>query len=95
MRVLFLDELQAIRAQCAGPWAIAGDFNLIYRSEDKKNANVDQAMMGRFSRLLNEVELKEIALVGRKFTWSNERSGPTLVRLDSVLHHGLGGPIPR
>jgi hypothetical protein len=42
-------------------------------------------MMGRFRRFLDEVEVKEIPLLGRKYTWSNERSSPTLVRLDQAF----------
>lgn len=42
-------------------------------------------MMGRFRRLLNDVELQEIPLLGRKYTWSNEREAPTLVRLYRVF----------
>ena len=41
--------------------------------------------MGRFRHFLNELELKEIALLGVKYTWSNEREAPTLVRLDRVF----------
>jgi hypothetical protein len=35
-----------------------------------------------FRRCLNELKLKESQLIGRRFTWSNERSSPTLVKLD-------------
>ncbi|XP_071678288.1 uncharacterized protein [Lolium perenne] len=38
--------------------------------------------MGQFRRCLNELELKESTLIGCKYTWSNERSSPTLVKLD-------------
>jgi hypothetical protein len=38
--------------------------------------------MARFRRLVNDLELKESALVGRRFTWSNERTSPTLERID-------------
>jgi len=41
--------------------------------------------MGRFRRFVNEMELKEIPLLGRRYTWSNERASPTLVKLDRVL----------
>jgi exonuclease III len=81
----FLQELRDVRETCAGPWVIAGDFNQIYNSEDKNNANINRAMMGRFRRLIHDLELKEIPLVGRKFTWSNERNVPTLVKLDHVF----------
>ena len=42
-------------------------------------------MMGRFRRFVNDLELKEIQLLGRRYTWSNERDSPTLVKLDRVL----------
>lgn len=60
------------------------DFNLIYSAEDKNNTNLGRAMMGRFRRFLNDFQLREVALMGRKYTWSNEK-GPTLVRLDGVF----------
>lgn len=28
-KILFLEELEAIRDACPGPWAVTGDFNLI------------------------------------------------------------------
>ena len=84
-KVLFLQELRNIRALCNGPWLLGGDFNLIYQAADKNNANLDRAMMGRFRRFLDDNDLKEIPLLGRKYTWSNERRSPTLVRLDRAF----------
>jgi hypothetical protein len=37
----FLQELGEVRNECVGPWIIAGDFNMIYRAEDKNNSNVN------------------------------------------------------
>jgi thiamine monophosphate kinase len=62
-----------------------GDFNLIYQAEDKSNSNMDRAMKGHFQCFINNLELHELPLLGRRFTWSNEREAPTLVRLDRVL----------
>jgi exonuclease III len=64
---------------------VAGDFNLIYRDEDKNNTNYNSAMMGRFRRLINDLALKKIPLRGRKYTWSNQQNSPTLVKSDRVL----------
>jgi hypothetical protein len=58
---------------------------MIYQAADKNNANLNRALMGRFQRFLDDCLLKEIPLHGRKFTWSNERFSPTLVRLDRVF----------
>jgi hypothetical protein len=41
--------------------------------------------MGRFRGFVNSMELKEILLIGRRFTWSNQREVPTLVKLDHVF----------
>jgi hypothetical protein len=38
--------------------------------------------MGMFRRCVNDLELREVPLLGRRFTWSNERASPTLVKLD-------------
>ena len=84
-KIAFLAELRGIRATHPGPWALCGDFNMIYRDEDKNNGNLNRRMMGRFRRFLNDSELKEIYLHGRRYTWSNEREVPTLVRLDRVF----------
>ena len=64
---------------------LAEDFNMIYCSKDKNNENINRAMMGRFRCFVNDLELKEIPLLGRRYTWSNGRDSPTLVKLDRVL----------
>jgi hypothetical protein len=74
---------------------VAGDFNLIYKAEDKNNTNYNGAMMGRFRRLIDDLALKEMPLHGRKFTWSNQQDNPTLVRLDSLPYSFLGRGIPQ
>jgi hypothetical protein len=64
---------------------LARDFILIYKDEDKNNANFNRAMMGHFRKLINDLSLKELRLHGRKYTWSNQQDSPTLVKLDRVL----------
>ena len=57
-KLAFLDELREVRSYCHGPWMLAGDFNMIYCSEDKNNENINRASMGCFRRLVIELELK-------------------------------------
>jgi len=84
-KILFIQEIRTVRAACPGPWLLLGDFNLITNSEDKNSGTVNRAMMGRFRRLISDLELKDLPLLGRKFTWSNRQDSPTLVKLDRVL----------
>lgn len=58
---------------------------MIYRAADKNNSNLNRAMMGRFRQFLNDLHLKEVKLLGRRYTWTNDRVSPTLVRLDHVF----------
>jgi len=48
-----------------------------------------------FNQIINTHELKEMKLVGTKFTWSNNIHDPTLEKLDSSNLWILGtGPSP-
>jgi len=78
----FLDELREFRAVAGGPWLLCGDFNMIYRAQDKNNDRLDRRCMRRFRRFLSELLLEEIEIQGRRFTWSSETTEPTLVLLD-------------
>jgi exonuclease III len=84
-KIEFLQELRDLRPLCTGPWMLCGDFNLIYRDEDKNNDRLDRRMMARFRRCINDLALKEVYLNGRRYTWTNGQDPPTLVLLDRVL----------
>jgi exonuclease III len=84
-KISFLQELRNVREGCNGPWVVAGDFNLIYKTSNKNNNNFNRAMMGCFRSFINDLALKEVPLHGRRFTWSNQQVEPILVRLDMVL----------
>ncbi|CAD6205347.1 unnamed protein product [Miscanthus lutarioriparius] len=85
------NDKQAFLAELIGcqpgsrPWLCLGDFNLIYEAQDKNNNNINRAHMRRFRQALDASELMEIKLQNRKYTWSNGRRNPTLVKLDRVF----------
>jgi hypothetical protein len=81
----FLEELAHFRDASPGLWLICGDFNMIYRAQDKSNGRLDRRCMRRFRNFLNHCHLEEIELAGRRFTWSNERVAPTLELLDRTF----------
>lgn len=53
---------------CEGSWIICGDFNLIFRLEDKNNSNINRTLLVNLRSLINSLDLKEITLLGRKLT---------------------------
>lgn len=84
-KVDFLQELVEIRDLHAGPWVVLGEFNLLVNPEDKSNNLINRRMMARFRTKLNTLELKELYLNGRRYTWSNERVEATLEKIDRVF----------
>lgn len=83
---MFLRELRRLRQHAPEKWVIMGDFNMIYKEQDKSNDRLDRRLMLRFRRTLNHLEVKEIDMVGRRFTWTNNQQSPTLTRIDRVFY---------
>jgi hypothetical protein len=81
----FLEEISAAKPPQGTGWLLLGDFNLIYKSEDKNNTKLDLPLMRHFWDSLNNCDLTEFPLQNRKFTWSNEISNPSLAKLDRVF----------
>jgi exonuclease III len=84
-KLIFLDELQDIRAAHVGPWLLCGDFNLIYKASDKNNAKLNRCLMRVFRSFLQETELAKLHLHGRLYTWSSEQVHPPLSRIDRAF----------
>jgi exonuclease III len=81
----FLVELQELCLVRLGPWLLVGDFNMIYRAEDKNNNRLHRRTMVQFRQFLNEALFKELHCDGCLFTWSNERLHPTLECIDRAF----------
>ena len=81
----FLQELRGLHAAYQRAWPVCGDFNLIHLAQDKNNGRLNLREMRRFRAVLQELELAELHLNGRLFTWSNERRHPTLERIDRAF----------
>ena len=58
---------------------------MIYQAANKSNDRLDRREMRRFKNFINQAQLQEVSLLGRRFTWSSERQRPTLERLDRCL----------
>jgi exonuclease III len=89
-KMAFLDEIKNLRQSMQGQdeWLLCGDFNLIYKAEDKNNSRLNKRLMGKFRFVLQELELRELPLNGRKFTWvsnQNHQVQPTMSRIDRVF----------
>jgi len=77
-KMLFMDEIKQLNPSMRASWMLLGDFNLIYRASDKNNPNVNRRLMNKFKSIIDELEIKELHLHGRRFTWTSETDDPTI-----------------
>jgi hypothetical protein len=81
----FMQEVRQIKNLVQDRWMVLGDFNLISPAADKSNSNINLRLMGQFRDLIQDLELIDYPLIGRKFTWSSTRDISTHTRIDRVL----------
>jgi hypothetical protein len=67
------------------PVLVGGDFNIIRRKEEKNNDNFDTRWPFIFNAIIESLDLRELALSSRQFTWANCRDTPTYEKLDRIL----------
>lgn len=84
-KAAFLDELKVLQQTCFSPWLLCGDFNLILQDSDKNNGRLHRSWLRRFRSTIDDLQLAELHLNGRLYTWSSERLRPTLERLDQAF----------
>ena len=81
----FLAELVRICEQSSKPLLIGVYFNILRRKEDKSNENFNSTWPFLFNAIIESLELKEIHLFGRQYTWASRRDTPTYEKLDRIL----------
>jgi hypothetical protein len=81
----FLSELVRMCDSEILPKLLAGDFNIMRKPEEKNNSTFHPRWPSIFNAIIDHLDLREIVLSGRQFTWANRRSVPTFEKLDRVL----------
>jgi exonuclease III len=84
-KMTFLTELRNIRHMMKPEWLILGDFNMIRRAREKNKGSINRRVIRQFNHTIDYLQLLEIELNGKLFTWSNERDDPTMSRIDRFL----------
>ena len=85
LKAEFLADLVRICGSEQLPILVGGDFNIIRRREEKNNDNFAGRWLFMFNTIIESLDLREIELSGRKFTWANALPNSMFEKLDRVL----------
>lgn len=83
-----LDVVCAQLQSTTSPWVVAGDFNIIADSSEKRGGlQVDVGAVQDFQNFIHRNMLIDMGFIGDIFTWCNNRQGRARIweRLDRVL----------
>jgi hypothetical protein len=82
---LFLAELVNMCSREALPILVGGDFNILRSPDEKNNTNYSDRWTFLFNADIDGLNLRELEMSGRKYTWANSREIPTYEKLDRIL----------
>jgi hypothetical protein len=81
----FLAELVNMCSHESLPLVIGGDYNILRHPLEKNNDRYNFRWPFLFNVVIDGLNLKELQLSGRKYTWANNLEVPTFEKLDRIL----------
>lgn len=64
---------------------MGSDFNEIRNVNERQGCSNRERGMKDFNKFIEDLELVDLQLLGRKFTWSNSQDGEKWSRIDRFL----------
>ena len=84
-RELFWEELGALKSLWEDPWCLERDFNVTFSPYERNRGDRLFPSMRRFSKILNELGLRDLPLQGGHFTWRGGLNRRLMSLLDRFL----------
>jgi exonuclease III len=81
----FLAELANTYSKENLPFLIGGDFNIMRKPEDKSSGDFDTKWPSLFNAVIESLDLREIVMTSRHYTWAGAGDNLTYEKLDRVL----------
>jgi hypothetical protein len=78
----FLTEMVHMCSHEQLPILIGGDFNILRNPSEKNNDNFEHRWLFLFNSVIDRLNLQELEMLSRKFTWANALPNPTHEKLD-------------
>ncbi|XP_028083438.1 uncharacterized protein LOC114284690 [Camellia sinensis] len=77
--------LQNLKHFFSKPWCLGGDFNEIRTVGERIGVSYRDRGMREFNQFIDNCEVVDVPMIGRKFTWCNALDGNKWSRIDRFL----------
>ncbi|XP_028085071.1 uncharacterized protein LOC114286171 [Camellia sinensis] len=84
-RRMVWDSLIRLNQVYDKPWCLGGDFNEIKCLSEKKGCSRRDRSVREFNELIDNLEVCDLPMMRRKFTWCNSQDGGKWSRIDRFL----------
>ena len=78
-------ERGVVQGLWGDPWCLGGNFKVVRFPGERNGVGCLTSPMRRFSQVIDDLELKDLALRGGTFTWKEGLGNQRMVRLDRFL----------
>ena len=85
LKPAFINEIRSLSSMVNDPWILGGDFNLVRWLIDRSGSQRSFTLMSLFNDLISELELIDIPLQNRRYTWCSNRPEPSHSKIDRIL----------
>ncbi|XP_028055040.1 uncharacterized protein LOC114259227 [Camellia sinensis] len=84
-RSIFWNTLLNLRAFFPNPWCLGGDLNEVRNMGERIGCSRRDREMQHLNDFIDNYELNDLPLLGRKYTWCNAQEAQKWSRIDRVL----------
>lgn len=84
-KVRFFNEIRYTASLVRFPWLLAGDFNVVRWLVDRSGAMRGFNCMSKFNELISDLQLIDVPLRNKKYTWTNKQPVPLHSKLDRIF----------
>ncbi|XP_028122989.1 uncharacterized protein LOC114320091 [Camellia sinensis] len=79
------DNFARLKNTFLGPWCMGGDFNEIRTISERIGCSRRDRGMREFNTMIDQLEMIDLPMLGRKFTWCNSQIREKWSRIDRFL----------
>ncbi|KAL9673474.1 hypothetical protein QQ045_029732 [Rhodiola kirilowii] len=79
-KMLLWESLVELKASFSGEWVIGGDFNSVLLEEERSRSTFNGNDANLFQDFIQAMEVLDLPLKGRRFTWGNTKGASRLDR---------------